>query len=238
MIAEEQIGPRIRQLRIACGLTVAALAEKSGLSRGYVSKVENSKTSPPVSTLMTLAKALGVNISEIFSEEMTLARVTIVRKGERQPISRPGSSFGYSYEPLAPTFPGRHMDPYFLTIPPNPKGTRLFQHKGEEMLLVLEGAIVMRIGEEDYRLEEGDCIYWDSSLPHLGLVFGDKETKCLIVIYGVEQPDPGKGLQSPRTRRRTTIRPAKRGVGRKHGPLSARNTRAAYKQRSNVSGAR
>lgn len=193
MIAEEQIGPRIRQLRIAFGLTVAALAEKSGLSRGYVSKVENSKTSPPVSTLMTLAKALGVNISEVFSEQMTLAKVTIVRKSERQPISRPGSSFGYSYEPLAPTFPQRHMDPYVVTIPPNPKGTRLFQHKGEEMILVLEGAIVMRIGDEDYRLEEGDCIYFDASSPHLGRVVGDKETECLVVIYGAEQPNAGKG---------------------------------------------
>jgi transcriptional regulator with XRE-family HTH domain len=196
MIAEEQIGPRIRQLRIARGLTVAALAEKAGLSRGYVSKVENSKTSPPVSTLMTLAKALGVNISEVFSEEITPARVTIVRKSERQPISRPGSSFGYSYEPLAPTFPQRHMDPYILTIPPNRKGTRVFQHKGEEMLLVLEGAVVMTINGEDYTLEEGDCIYWDASLPHLGRVFGNKETKCVVVIYGSEQPNPGKASHS------------------------------------------
>lgn len=197
MIAEEQIGPRIRQLRIACGLTVAALAEKSGLSRGYVSKVENSKSSPPVSTLMTLAKALGVNINEIFSEEMSLARVTIVRKGERQTISRPASAFGYSYEPLAPTFPQRHMDPYILTFPPNPKGTKLFQHKGEEMLLVLDGSVVMTIGDDDYRLEEGDCIYFDASLPHLGHVVGTKETRCLVVIYGAEQPNSGKGSGRP-----------------------------------------
>jgi mannose-6-phosphate isomerase-like protein (cupin superfamily) len=64
------------------------------------------------------------------------------------------------------------------------------------MLLVLEGAVVMTINGEDYTLEEGDCIYWDASLPHLGRVFGNKETKCVVVIYGSEQPNPGKASHS------------------------------------------
>jgi mannose-6-phosphate isomerase-like protein (cupin superfamily) len=54
----------------------------------------------------------------------------------------------------------------------------------------------MTINGEDYTLEEGDCIYWDASLPHLGRVFGNKETKCVVVIYGSEQPNPGKASHS------------------------------------------
>lgn len=186
MIAEEHIGPRIRQLRIERALTIAALAKKSGFSKGYLSKVENSISAPPVSTLMTLAKALDVNINEVFSDDNSAAAVTIVRKGERQAISRPGSSFGYSYEPLAPTFPQRNMDPYILTVPPNATGTRVFQHKGQEMILVLEGSMSMIIDEKEYHLEEGDCIYFNASLPHFGRVNGPKEATCLVVMCHVD----------------------------------------------------
>ena len=183
MISEDQIGRRLRQLRIERGLTIAGLAEKSGYSQGYLSKMENSKSSPPVSTLMTLAKALGVNVSEIFSEEEIQVGVTLVRKGERQSISRPGTAFGYSYEPLAPTFPQRNMDPYILTIRPDVQGTKVFQHKGEEMFLVLKGSVVMTINENEYSLEEGDCLYINSSLPHAGRVLGDKPAQLLVVLY-------------------------------------------------------
>lgn len=186
MIEEEQIGARIRQLRIERGLTIIALAEKSGLSKGYLSKVENSRTAPPVSTLMTLAKALDVNINQIFTEDQAATPVTIVRKSERQAISRPGSSFGYSYEPLAPTFPQRCMDPYIVTVPPNVGGTRIFQHKGQEMILMLEGSMEMIIDDKEYRLDEGDCIYFNASLPHFGRVTEPREAKCVVVTCSVD----------------------------------------------------
>jgi transcriptional regulator with XRE-family HTH domain len=186
MITEEQIGPRVRQLRIERGLTIAALAEKSGFSRGYLSKMENSSSAPPVSTLMTLARALDVNINEVFSEDETAVGVTLVKKQDRQAISRPGSAFGYSYEPLAPTFPQRRMDPYVLTVRPDAKGTKVFQHKGQELIVALKGSVVMTLGNKDYRLEEGDCLYFNSSLPHAGLVVGNEPAELLIVMCSEE----------------------------------------------------
>ena len=182
MITEDKIGARIRQLRIERGLTIAAMAEKSGFSRGYLSKVENSSSSPPVSTLMTLAGALGVNINEVFSEDETAVSVTLVKKDERQAISRPGTAFGYSYEPLAPTFPQRCMDPYVLEIRPGAKGTKVFQHKGQEIVFVLKGSVIMKVDNKNYVLEEGDCLYFNSSLPHSGLVEGDEPAELLVII--------------------------------------------------------
>ena len=167
-------------------MTISALAEKSGFSRGYLSKLENSAGSPPVSTLMTLADALGVNINEIFSNEDVTVGVTVVKKAERQVISRPGAAFGYSYEPLAPTFPQRRMDPYFVTVPPDTKGTKVFQHKGQEMVIVLKGAVVMTVDDVEYPLDEGDCMYFNSSLPHAGLAMGGEPAELLIVMYGGE----------------------------------------------------
>ena len=193
MITEDKIGARIKQLRLERGLTITILAEKSGFTRGYISKVENSKKAPPVSTLMSLVRAIGVNINDIFSEGETETNFTIVRKSERQAISLNGSSFGYSYEPLAPTFPKRHIDPYILTIPNNPKGTKTFQHKGEEMILVLEGKLAMTYGDKEYLVEEGDCIYFNSSIPHEGYAVGNNKVKCVMVFYNEEHTNNNLG---------------------------------------------
>ena len=65
MIPESQIGKNIKTLRLAQKLTIKALSEKAGITKGYLSKVENSDKAPPVSTLLVIAKALGVTISKL-----------------------------------------------------------------------------------------------------------------------------------------------------------------------------
>ncbi len=183
MINEDQIGRRIKKLRLDRNFTQQALADAGGLTKGYLSKIENSNTSPPVSTLINLAKALGVGIDSIFSSEEQQTSITLVKAGQRPTVARNGSAFGYSYEPLAHTFPNRQMDPYILTLPVEIKEEMIFQHKGQEILHVLQGTMKFFYGEEEFIVEEGDCIYFDSSVPHHGVCVGDKEVKCLMVIH-------------------------------------------------------
>ncbi|MFH1034787.1 MAG: XRE family transcriptional regulator [Pseudomonadota bacterium] len=183
VITEDQIGLRIRSLRINRGLTLASVSAKANLSKSYLSKVEKSKTAPPVSTLMAIANALGSNIAEILSENEPETRLTILRKGDRPTISKYGQALGYSYRPLAPLFPGRHMDPYVITIPAKQLKSQVFQHRGEEMVLVTSGRLCMRFGDEEHVLEEGDCAYFDASLPHSGYAIDGPEVECLIVIF-------------------------------------------------------
>ncbi len=139
MVSEEMIGRRIRQLRVERGMTQEVLAAAAGLTKGYLSKIENSPSSPPVSTLISIARALGVGIDQVFSEQAAETDFTLVRRDERQEIAHRGSSFGYSYQPLALHFPNRHMDPYVMTVPAGAGRTKGFAHKGEEMLYVLKG---------------------------------------------------------------------------------------------------
>lgn len=186
MVKEEQIGQCIKQLRIDRGLTISALAEKTGFSKGYLSKVENSKKSPPVSTLITLAKAMGVSVSAIFSEEEPESTITLIKRQDRQAMAREGSTFGYSFEPLAYQFPKRHMDPYVVVVPVDVNGTKLFQHKGEEMIFMLEGSMKFNHGDKIFQLEEGDCLYFDASIPHRAYSVGCEKAKCLMVIYSGE----------------------------------------------------
>lgn len=186
MIDESAIGRKIKMLRLQRGLNLKDLAKATGFTKGYLSKVENSEKAPPVSTLLILAKALAVNISAIFSEDDEKTTITLVKKAELKTMARDGSAFGYSYEPLAYNFHGRRMDPYILTLPSKPRRRRIFQHKGEEILVVLEGTMRFIHGDKEFIVGEGDCVYFDSSIPHFGIAVGSKPVKCLMIIYSEE----------------------------------------------------
>ena len=183
MISEAQIGKTIKALRLSRKFTLETVAARSGLTKGYLSKVENSKKSPPVSTLIVIAKALGVTLSQIFGEENNVVRCSVVKKSQRRFMAKSGTSFGYFYETLAHAYPEKKMEPSILTIPADSKESLIFQHEGEEMMLVVEGAMRFFHGEETYLLETGDCVYFDSSIPHYGLPADQRDVKCVMVIY-------------------------------------------------------
>ena len=185
-INESEIGKTIRALRKSKKLTLDTLAEKSGFTKGYLSKVENSDKAPPVSTLLNIASILGVGISELFREEQESTVLTLVRKKERQVIAGDGSRFGYSYEPLAHKYPDKQMNPYILAIPKDIEKTPFFNHPGEELFMVMEGSVRFLHGDSEYILEEGDSIYFDSGIAHRGFAENCDLAKCLIVIFRLE----------------------------------------------------
>jgi transcriptional regulator with XRE-family HTH domain len=183
MISEKGIGKKIKELRRLKGMTLDVLAEKTGFTKGYLSRIENGEKAPPVSTLIEIAKALQVSLSEIFGETEGSNTVSVVRKNERVVMARSGSVFGYYYESLAHKFPNKNMEPYIITVPTNPKEVPHFKHKGEEVLLVLEGKMKFTHGEREFILQEGDCIYFDSGIEHSSVVIGPNDCKCMMVIY-------------------------------------------------------
>jgi transcriptional regulator with XRE-family HTH domain len=181
-IVESEIGKRIKAFRTIKSITLEQLANLTGFTKGYLSKVEKSEKSPPVSTLGVIARALDVTISAILGEENPAVPLCLVKKGERPLISRNGTAFGYSYEAIAYKFPNKKMEPFILTLPVNPKKT-IYRHEGEELLYVLEGTMKFLHDNKEYIVEEGDCIYFDSGLPHFGESTGNKRVRCLMVIY-------------------------------------------------------
>jgi len=190
MISEEDLGKRIKELRLSRKMTLAELAEKSDFTKGYLSKLENSEKGPPVSTLMRIAQALDVRISKIFGETEGSDQISLVKKTERRVIVRNGTPFGYNYQALAYKFKDRDMDPYFLTRPAHhKKDLAAFKHKGHEMLFILEGTMEFFHGGKRFILEEGDCLYWDSDIEHWGNNIGDKDVKALLIVYGSEPDD-------------------------------------------------
>ena len=184
MLPEHEIGKNIRMIRKLKELTLEDLAGKTGFTKGYLSKVENSEKAPPVSTLLNIARAMDVNMSELFGEGHEPTSLSLVKQNERQQMALNGTTFGYSYETLAHKYPDKKMEPYILTIPHEIEKSPLFQHQGEELLFVLQGTMRFLHGENEYLLEEGDCIYFDSGIRHRGFALGGREAKVLMVIMG------------------------------------------------------
>ncbi len=185
MLSEDQIGGRIRKLRLDRGLSQSQLSTDAGITKSYLSKIENSDSAPPVSTLVSLAQALGVTMDAFFSEKENTCVYTLIKKNERQTMAQRGTKFGYSYEPLAPKFPDRRMEPFILTVPPEVE-TKKFHHRGQEFFIVLQGTLRFKIGTEELLMEEGDAIYFDGSVPHSGSSADGKPLVCLMVIYSGE----------------------------------------------------
>jgi transcriptional regulator with XRE-family HTH domain len=182
LINESEIGRRIKASRINKKFTLEQLADQTGFTKGYLSRIEKSEKSPPLSTLGIIARVLGITISFLVGEEEQKTFFGIVRKEERPLVVR-GNALDYSYEAVAHTFPNKKMEPFILTLPLKPKKKTIHQHEGEELLFVLEGTMKFLLGNRGYILEEGDCIYFDSGIRHFGESAGRKEAKCFMVIY-------------------------------------------------------
>ena len=188
-IIEAEIGKRINAFRTQKRITLEQLAKQTGFTKGYLSKVEKSKKSPPVSTLGIIARSLSTTISALIGEEAASTDLCLVRKDERPLIARDGTAFGYSYEAVAYKYPNKMMEPFLLTLPVNSKKRTLYQHEGEEILFVIQGTMKFLHGNQEYIVNEGDCIYFDASFPHFGESIGPVEVKCFMVIYN---PTNGK----------------------------------------------
>ena len=186
MDPEEKIGKNIQQIRRRRNFTLQQLADETGFSQGYLSKVENSKKAPSVSTLIRISKALKVTMAEIFGETGTESQITVLRESEQQEMAMGGTKFGYTYKSLAPKFSNKHMHPYILVDRKKRKPSAIFQHEGEEMLYVLQGRMHFFYGDKEYIADPGDCIYFDSSIPHHGYSSGHDDAKCLMIIYNPE----------------------------------------------------
>lgn len=181
---EKSISEGIKKFRIARQLTLQELADRTGLTKGYLSKVERSKKVPPYSTLSRIAAAMDIELTSLLSGDASPVkdvRLFLSRK-EKRPMIRETDLFaGYDYEPLAEGKPGKNMEPFIIHAPFNI--TRTYTHEGEESIYVLDGQLEFHYGEEVHILNGGDNVYFDSIVPHVGKSLGQSKAKLLVVIY-------------------------------------------------------
>jgi transcriptional regulator with XRE-family HTH domain len=181
---EREVILKIHALRKAKELTLDQLAKMTGLTKGYLSQIENSTKTPPFSTLDKIAYALRVDITYFFvnnGNEQVDAKITVITPDERGKVAPGGLRRGYGYESLAYKKTGKNMEPYLITVDSQGKGS--FKHDGEEFLFILEGTLEFSFGGKKYILKPGYSIYFDSGIEHSGRALGDKKVKMLCIIY-------------------------------------------------------
>jgi transcriptional regulator with XRE-family HTH domain len=173
-VVKLDIGTKIRAIRNRKKITIAQMCEGTGLSKGFVSNVENNNTSPSINTLSTIAEFLGVPLPYLLLEKKQHMRV--VRKEERT-----NSSFhNLKIEHLASKGGLRTM---IVEFPPGASIGEPHSHEGEESHLVLKGKILAEQGEDSFIVEEGDSFSWNASVPHFVKNIGEDKAVVFISIY-------------------------------------------------------
>jgi len=182
---KESLGDRIKRVREMRGLTARDLSSRTGIDVDTLGRIESGTVIPALGQLVRLGRALDMKMGYFISPGMDKL-MAVVRKDERQPISRYGETksmeYGYFYESLAPEKANRLMEPFIVTLVPT--DTEEFSsHAGQEFLYVLEGEMKVQVGDDVEFLKPGDAVYYDSNQPHFVRCAGTTATKILAVLY-------------------------------------------------------
>jgi transcriptional regulator with XRE-family HTH domain len=180
----EEIGERIRLLREKKGLSLDDLSNITGFETDLLARIEKNEVQPQLGTVIKLSKALDSAFSRLVSG-VGDKLYAITRKNEQKVVSRSTTKKGkkqlYTYKSLAPEVKGRHMESLIVQLENNPDKT-ISVHEGEEFIYVLEGIIVVKIGDDEFELEPGDSVYYLSTTPHM-ISAKENTATILAVIY-------------------------------------------------------
>ena len=157
-----QIGAKLKELRVLKGLTQEELADRTELSKGFISQLERDLTSPSIATLMDILQCLGTSIGEFFKETPEEQIVF----GKNDFFEKADSELSNSIKWLIPNAQKNSMEPILLTLGPGGSTYMDTPHEGEEFGYVLQGAIVIHIGAAVYKAKKGDAFYYRCEKPH------------------------------------------------------------------------
>ena len=183
-----KIGSKVRELRQKKHYTLQDVAAKTGLSKPFLSQIENHHVVPPVATLLKLARAFDVGLAYFFQDEVGIDRIAITRRDERvrverRPHHRKGE-VNYIYEALDTKKTNKHMEPFLVEFPVQDTSEMIFMnHEGEEFLHVLEGTLEFRSIDRVEVLGPGDSIYFESELSHSFRCLGEKPARAIVVVW-------------------------------------------------------
>ena len=178
----KQIAERLRGLRDVLDLSVEEMAANCQLSADELTQAESGEHDISVSLLQKIARQCGVALDALmFGEEPKMSTYFLTRAGKGVSIER---TKAYRYQSLAAGFKNRTADPFIVSVEPKPDNTPMHfnTHAGQEFTLVLEGRLLLSIGGKELTLNQGDSIYFDSTLPHGMKALDQRTVKFLAII--------------------------------------------------------
>ena len=198
----EKVGHRIREERLKRQLTLEQLAERTGLSKSFLSQAERGQTQASISSLKKIASQLGISVVQLFTTNSTPQEslgkptvvnkdrqnavsyaedVRVVRSDRRKRLALPGSTIRYDL--LTPDLNRRMEVLYVRAAPGEHSGDEpMVNPPGEKFGLVLKGSLEFTIGEEVFHLHAGDSIYYPGHFPHSWRCEGDDPIEVIWVM--------------------------------------------------------
>lgn len=177
------LGAKIRQRRTELGLSLQELATMTNLTPSFLSQVERDLSEPSLASLRRIASALEVPIFYFLVDEDN--HKPLVRVKDRRTMEFPDA--GIVYQLLSPLdFVNRSMEIVVTRMAAGKGevhgGNHPITHPGEEAIVVLRGKARIHVGDAEYDLGPGDCLYFFASIPHQVRNIGDEELEFLAAI--------------------------------------------------------
>ena len=172
-----KIGNKIKMLRIKNGLTQEELANRSELSKGFISQIERDLTSPSIATLVDLLQCLGTNLKDFFNEivdeKIVFSKDDIFVKENRD--------LNHEIRWIVPDSQKNRMEPILLVLSAGGTSELDDPHEGEEFGYVLSGSIYIHLGNRKYRAKKDESFYFKPNVVHHISNGGKTEAKLLWV---------------------------------------------------------
>jgi transcriptional regulator with XRE-family HTH domain len=169
---------RIKELRLARGLSARMLAEQANVSSALISQVERDITDPSLETMRRIASVLEVPLFSLFQEEV-LDQVAVIRRDQRLQITAPRGALAYTRA----TPGGSRLELLEGVLEPGKASSdTAWSHPSEECVVVLAGRLTVHVGADTHELGEGDSITFESRLPHRYSNESDAVARFLIAV--------------------------------------------------------
>lgn len=182
MSAESKVGTRIRTYRERLSMSVADLAQKSGIDEKVINSIENGAVLPALGVLTKISRALGQRLGTFTDDQFTPDPViTRAKDLEAKNVADAGlNNLGYASHSLAQGKPDRHMDPFRIEFAADGVEA-MSSHEGEELIICIAGEVELAYGNQKTVLKPGDTAYYNSVVRHgLRAVGGNPAS-----IYGI-----------------------------------------------------
>jgi transcriptional regulator with XRE-family HTH domain len=180
-VSSGRLGERVRALRREGGWTLEMLAERSGVSRAMISKLERGEKNPTLVVAAKVAEGLGMNLSQLIGVEEK-RKVVVVPRERRMTMRDPET--GFERQLLSPSLSGRGVEFMRNVVPENSTSGELPPHRRgvEEYVVVERGRLRAVLGGDEYVLEEGDAAYFEADVAQRFDNAGEGECSYYLVI--------------------------------------------------------
>lgn len=156
------IGDKIRRLRVQNSLTQEELADRSELTKGFISQLERDLTSPSIATLVDILEGLGTNLQEFFNESIDEKIVF----SKEDAFETANEDLKYVLNWVIPNAQKNKMEPILIELEPGGRSKEDFPHEGEEFGYVINGSINIYIGMEKHKVKKGESFYYKANSNH------------------------------------------------------------------------